>query len=80
LALVGIGENGHLAFNDPPADFNTEIPYIVVDLDKTCRRQQLGEGWFATLEDVPKKAISISIKQIMKSEKIYVRCRTKERP
>lgn len=67
VALVGIGENGHLAFNDPPADFETEAAYIVVDLDEKCRRQQLGEGWFATLEDVPRQAISMGIRQIMKS-------------
>jgi len=67
VALVGIGENGHLAFNDPPADFDTETPYIVVELDEPCRKQQLGEGWFASLEDVPRLAISMSIRQIMKS-------------
>jgi glucosamine-6-phosphate deaminase len=66
-ALVGIGENGHLAFNDPPADFETEEPYIIVELDERCRKQQLGEGWFDTLEEVPKQAISMSIRQIMKS-------------
>lgn len=71
-ALVGIGENGHLAFNDPPADFETEEPFIVVTLDTACRRQQMGEGWFATLEDVPLQAISMSIKQIMKSKSIVV--------
>lgn len=70
LAFAGIGENGHLAFNDPPADFETETPYIVVDLDDACRRQQLGEGWFPTLEAVPKQAISMSIRQIMKSKQI----------
>ncbi len=70
LAFIGIGENGHLAFNDPPADFITEEPYILVNLDDDCRRQQLGEGWFSTLDDVPKQAISMSIKQIMKSEHI----------
>ncbi len=70
VALVGIGENGHLAFNDPPADFETEDAYIVVDLDEKCRRQQLGEGWFATLDDVPARAISMSIRQIMKSRRI----------
>jgi glucosamine-6-phosphate deaminase len=70
VALVGIGENGHLAFNDPPADFDTEKPYLVVNLDEPCRRQQMGEGWFATLEDVPLQAISMSIRQIMKSTKI----------
>ncbi len=67
VAFVGIGENGHLAFNDPPADFNTEEPYIVVNLDDACRRQQLGEGWFPTFDDVPKQAISMSVRQIMKS-------------
>jgi glucosamine-6-phosphate deaminase len=66
-ALIGIGENGHLAFNDPPADFETERPYLVVQLDEACRRQQFGEGWFPTLDDVPRRAISMSIRQIMKS-------------
>jgi glucosamine-6-phosphate deaminase len=70
VAFVGIGENGHLAFNDPPADFETEEPYIVVNLDEACRRQQLGEGWFASLEEVPLRAISMSIKQIMNSKAI----------
>src|SRR5678809_1298133 len=70
VALVGIGENGHLAFNDPPADFETEEPYIVVTLDEACRRQQLGEGWFATLADVPQRAISMSICQVLKAQKI----------
>ena len=70
VAFVGIGENGHLAFNDPPADFETEEPYIVVQLDQACRRQQLGEGWFTRLEEVPRKAISMSIQQIMKSKAI----------
>lgn len=70
VAFVGIGENGHLAFNDPPADFETEKPYIVVELDEACRKQQLGEGWFPSLDAVPKKAISMSIKQILKSKAI----------
>lgn len=70
VALVGIGENGHLAFNDPPADFETDKPYIVVELDELCRKQQLGEGWFPSFEDVPRYAISMSIKQIMKSRHI----------
>ena len=70
VAFVGIGENGHLAFNDPPADFETDEAYIVVALDQACRRQQLGEGWFPTLNDVPQRAISMSIKQIMKSKAI----------
>lgn len=67
LACVGIGENGHLAFNDPPADFETDDPFLVVELDEACRRQQSGEGWFAALEDVPHRAISMSIQQIMRS-------------
>ena len=70
VAFVGVGENGHLAFNDPPADFETEQPYIVVDLDDACRKQQLGEGWFPTLADVPRRAISMSIRQILKTKKI----------
>jgi len=70
VAFVGVGENGHLAFNDPPADFEVEAPFIVVDLDENCRKQQVGEGWFATLDDVPRRAISMSIKQIMRSEHI----------
>lgn len=74
VALVGIGENAHLAFNDPPADFDTEAAYLVVDLDEACRRQQLGEGWFPTLEDVPQKAISMGIRQILKSKHIIVSC------
>lgn len=70
LAFVGIGENGHLAFNDPPADFETEDSYLMVELDEACRRQQMGEGWFETLEKVPTHAISMSIRQIMKIENI----------
>ena len=70
VAFVGIGENGHLAFNDPPADFETEEPYLVVQLDEACRRQQLGEGWFATLADVPQRAISMSVRQILKTKQI----------
>ena len=70
VAFVGIGENGHLAFNDPPANFETDESYLVVNLNDACRRQQLGEGWFPTFEDVPQKAISMSIKQIMKSKAI----------
>jgi len=67
VAFVGIGENGHLAFNDPPADFETEEPYIVVRLDEACRRQQVGEGWFASIADVPERAITMSIRQILKA-------------
>jgi glucosamine-6-phosphate deaminase len=70
VAFLGIGENGHLAFNDPPADFETEQPYIVVTLDHACRRQQVGEGWFATVGDVPQRAITMSIRQILKSREI----------
>jgi len=71
VALVGIGENGHLAFNDPPADFETDEPYIRVELDEPCRLQQVGEGWFAGLDDVPTHAISMSIRQIMRTRTIY---------
>lgn len=70
VAFVGIGENGHLAFNDPPADFDTEDPYLVVNLDDACRQQQVGEGWFKSLAEVPAQAISMSIKQILKSRNI----------
>ncbi len=70
VAFVGIGENGHLAFNDPPADFETGEPYLVVHLDDACRRQQLGEGWFEHFEDVPERAISMSIRQLMKAQEI----------
>ena len=72
IAFVGIGENGHLAFNDPPADFETEEPYLIVDLDEMCRRQQVGEGWFASLDEVPRQAISMSIRQILKTREILV--------
>lgn len=70
VAFAGIGENGHLAFNDPPADFATEAPYLVVRLDEACRRQQVGEGWFATLADVPERAVSISVRQLLKARTI----------
>jgi len=70
VAFVGIGENGHLAFNDPPADFETDDPYIVVDLDEACRQQQVGEGWFRSVDEVPRQAISMSIKQILNSRNI----------
>lgn len=70
VALIGIGENGHLAFNDPPADFDTTEPFIIVQLDEACRKQQLGEGWFSSLAEVPTHAISMSVKQIMKSQNI----------
>lgn len=70
VALAGIGENGHLAFNDPPADFETDAPYIIVTLDDRCRQQQVGEGWFARLADVPETAISMSVRQILKARSI----------
>jgi len=70
VSFVGIGENGHIAFNDPPADFETDEPYIVVGLDDACRRQQVGEGWFANISEVPTRAISMSPRQIMKSREI----------
>ncbi len=70
VAFVGIGENGHMAFNDPPADFETDEPYLIVELDEACRNQQFGEGWFDSLEAVPKQAVSMSIRQIMKSRHI----------
>jgi glucosamine-6-phosphate deaminase len=70
VAFVGIGENGHLAFNDPPADFDTEAPYIVVNLDEACRQQQVGEGWFKGIDEVPAQAISMSIRQILRSREI----------
>ena len=70
VGVIGIGENGHIAFNDPPADFDTEASYKVVNLDERCKRQQVGEGWFATVDDVPKQAISMTVKQIMACESI----------
>jgi glucosamine-6-phosphate deaminase len=70
LAFAGIGENGHLAFNDPPANFQTEEPYLLVNLDEACRRQQVGEAWFGDLSEVPRQAISMSIRQILKSNEI----------
>ena len=72
VAFVGIGENGHIAFNDPPADFETAEPYLIVELDAACRRQQVGEGWFADISQVPKRAVSMSVRQIMKSREIIV--------
>jgi glucosamine-6-phosphate deaminase len=70
VAFVGIGENGHLAFNDPPADFETQEPYLIVNLDEACRLQQVGEGWFKDMAAVPTQAISMSIRQILKAQKI----------
>jgi glucosamine-6-phosphate deaminase len=72
VMFAGVGENGHLAFNDPPADFETTEPYIVVKLDEACRRQQVGEGWFARVEDVPDTAISMSIQQMLKAREMLI--------
>lgn len=70
VGLIGIGENAHIAFNDPPADFDTKEAYIVVNLDEKCKKQQVGEGWFATVDDVPKQAVSMTVHQIMQCENI----------
>jgi glucosamine-6-phosphate deaminase len=70
IAFVGVGENGHLAFNDPPADFDNEEPYAVVTLDEACRRQQLNEGWFSSMDEIPHQAISMTIRQILKAKEI----------
>ena len=70
IAFVGIGENGHLAFNDPPADFDTEEPFLIVNLDEACRRQQVGEGWFPDISAVPKEAMSMSVRQVLRSREI----------
>jgi glucosamine-6-phosphate deaminase len=70
IAFLGIGENGHIAFNDPPADFDTEEPYIIVTLDEACRQQQVGEAWFADISQVPTRAISMSARQILKAREI----------
>lgn len=70
VGLIGIGENAHIAFNDPPADFDTKEAYIIVNLNDTCKQQQVGEGWFATVDDVPKQAVSMTVHQILQCEKI----------
>lgn len=70
IAFLGIGENAHLAFNDPPADFEAEEPYLIVNLDEACRRQQVGEAWFADISQVPKQAISMSVRQILKAREL----------
>ncbi|MFZ0814122.1 MAG: glucosamine-6-phosphate deaminase [Candidatus Sulfotelmatobacter sp.] len=70
IAFLGIGENGHIAFNDPPADFETEEPYIIVSLDEACRQQQVGEAWFADISQVPQQAISMSARQILKAREV----------
>ena len=79
VAFVGIGENGHLAFNDPPADFKNKEPYIIVNLDIRCRKQQLNEGWFKSFEDVPRKAITISINEILRAKNIICTCPDKRK-
>lgn len=70
VGVIGIGENAHIAFNDPPANFAAEEAYLVLDLDEKCKQQQVGEGWFDTVADVPVKAITMSVKQIMACEHI----------
>ena len=70
IAFLGIGENGHIAFNDPPADFEIDEPYIVVNLDEACRQQQVGEAWFANISQVPKQALSMSVRQILKAKEV----------
>ena len=70
IGLIGIGENGHIAFNDPPANFDTKEAYIIVDLDERCKKQQMGEGWFATIDDVPKQAVTMTTYQIMQCKRI----------
>lgn len=72
VCFAGIGENCHLAFNDPPADFDTQSPFLQVDLDDACRRQQLGEGWFPDLAAVPRRAITMSVRQIAKAQTIIL--------
>ena len=70
IEFLGIGENGHVAFNDPPANFEVEDPYIVVELDEACRQQQVGEAWFANISQVPKRALSMSVRQVLKAKEI----------
>jgi glucosamine-6-phosphate deaminase len=70
VAMIGIGENAHLAFNDPPADFETAAPYLVVSLDERCRQQQVGEGWFPSLASVPTQALSMSVRRMLASRTI----------
>jgi glucosamine-6-phosphate deaminase len=70
VLLLGIGENGHLAFNDPPADVTTTAPYLVVELDERCRAQQVGEGWFPNLDAVPRQAISMSVNHLLTAQAV----------
>ncbi len=74
VGLIGIGENGHIAFNDPPANLETKEAYIIVDLDDACKKQQMGEGWFPTIDDVPKQAVSMTVYQIMQCDRIITSC------
>lgn len=70
IGLIGIGENAHIAFNDPPANFETKEAYHIVELNEACKKQQMGEGWFPTIDDVPKQAVSMTAYQIMQCKKI----------
>ena len=70
IGVIGIGMNAHIAFNDPPADFDTKESYMIVNLDEQCKIQQVGEGWFSTVEEVPKCAITMTPYQIMRCERI----------
>ena len=70
LGMIGIGENAHIAFNDPPADFETKEAFICVTLDDACKQQQVREGWFETINDVPKQAITMTVHQIMQCRHI----------
>lgn len=70
LGLIGIGVNGHIAFNDPPADFDTRESYIIVNLDNECRLQQVNEGWFKSIGEVPSRAVSMTPWQIMQCKTI----------
>ncbi|MCF3649414.1 glucosamine-6-phosphate deaminase [Synoicihabitans lomoniglobus] len=70
VVFAGIGENGHVAFNDPPANFTAEAPYLIVELDDACRRQQFSEGWFPTFDDVPRQAITLSVQQLLKTNAV----------
>lgn len=70
VGLIGIGENAHIAFNDPPADFDTREAYIVVNLNDTCKNQQVHEGWFANVDEVPKQAVSMTVYQILQCRRI----------
>lgn len=72
VMFAGIGENAHLAFNDPPADFESTVAFKIVNLDEQCRLQQYREGWFSSVDEVPKQAISMTVQRIMASETVIV--------